>query len=179
MHYHQLVYAPNPIFKQKASLVDVVDDTIRASLDKMLNTMYIEHGVGIGANMVGLLQQLVVIDLQEDGKKQPLFMVNPTISWASDNMQTFTEASLSFPGISAPITRPAEIEVSYLDYEGKPSSLKATGFLATVIQHEIDYLHGKTYLDYLSHTKRSMLLKKMQKHIKAHPPHIHGAHCHH
>lgn len=161
-----LVYAPNPIFKKKAAPVEVVDDETRSILDDMLETLYHENAVGLGANMLGILKRLIVVDIQEDGKKTPYQMVNPEITWCSDTVQNFQEGSLSYPGIAAEIERPDAIKVRYLDRDGIEQELKAKGWLATVIQHEMDYLDGKVYLDYLSPLKRNMLLKKMKKHIK-------------
>lgn len=175
----QLIYAPNPIFKQKAEPIVEVDDELRSLLDAMLKTLYIEQGIGIGANMVGILKRVAIVDIQENQTRNPLFFINPTITWKSDTTQTFKEASLSFPGIGAEITRPDAIEVNYLDYNGTPQTLKAEGFLATVMQHEIDYLDGTVFLDHLSKVKRDMLLKKMHKHMKQHPPHMHSSGCSH
>lgn len=179
MKHLQLVYAPNPIFRQKALPVDKVDDEIRSLVDKMLATVYVEGAIGLGANMVGVLKPIVVIDLQEDGARNPRIFINPEITWYSEEMQTFKEASLCFLGIDADVTRPKAIKMNYLDYDGKPQEIEAEGFLATVIQHEVDYLGGKIFLDYLSKLKRDTLMKKMEKHIKMHPPHIHGAGCRH
>ena len=142
-------------------------------------TLYIERGVGMGANMVGLLKQIVVIDLQEDGKRSPMAMINPEIIWRSEETQTYLESSLCYPGISADITRAKEIKVKYLDYDGKEQELVCEGFLSTVVQHEVDYLVGVVFLDYLSPMKRNMLMKKMQKFIKRNPPHIHSSGCSH
>ena len=155
--------APDPIFRQTAAPVEEVTDEIRAHIDDMFETLYLEQGVGLGANMVGLLQPIIVVDLLQGGVHAPLVMVNPVITKTSDDVQTSEEASLSFPGISAKITRPATIEITYLDRDGNEQSREATGFLATVIQHEMDYLDGQTFLDHLSPIKRKMLLKKMQK----------------
>lgn len=179
MAHLQLVYAPNPIFKQKAQAVEMVDDEVRGLIDAMFATLYVERGIGLGANMVGVLKRIVVIDLQEGGKKTPLALVNPQITSKSEETQTYLEASLCFPGISADVTRPKAVTVKYLDYDGKPQQLEAEGFLATVVQHEMDYLDGKVFLDYVSRMKRDMLLKKMNKHMKLHPPHVHGVHCSH
>lgn len=179
MKHLQLVYAPNPIFRQKALPVDKVDDEIRSLVDKMLATVYVEGAVGLGSNMVGVLKRIVVIDLQEGGARNPRIFINPEITWYSEEMQTFKEASLCFLGIDADVTRPKAIKMNYLDYDGKPQEIEAEGFLATVIQHEVDYLGGKIFLDYLSKLKRDTLMKKMEKHIKMHPPHIHGAGCRH
>jgi peptide deformylase len=175
----QIIYAPNDIFKQKAHEVDSVDDSVREIADRMVKTMYVEGAVGIGANMVGVTKSIAVVDLRENGEHNPYIFINPRISWRSEETQKFEEASLSFPGISAEIERPSSIKLVYLDDEGGLRELDATGFFATVIQHEIDYLNGKVFLDYLSKMKRDRLLKKMADHIRFNPPHVHGTHCRH
>ena len=158
-----LIYRPNEIFSKIAAPVDRVDDKIRLLIDDMFETMYHEHAIGMGANMVGVLQRIVVIDMQEDGMRKPHSFINPEIIWYSDEVHQFNEASICFPGISAKITRPKAVKVSYLDYHGMPQELEADGFFATVIQHEVDYLNGKIFLDYLSKMKKDMLLKKLRK----------------
>lgn len=174
-----LVYAPNPIFKKHAEHVATVNDETRKIADQMLKIMYQEKAVGLGANMVGILQRIVVVDLRENSTPNPHIFINPEIIWHSEEVQTFKEASLSFPGINAEITRPKAIKLNYLDYDGKKNTLEASGFFATVIQHEVDYLNGKVFLDYLSKFKRDTLLNKMLKHIKLNPPHIHSDSCNH
>ncbi|WP_286831321.1 MULTISPECIES: peptide deformylase [Kordiimonas] len=164
-HLH-IVTAPNPIFRQKALPVVDVDDGIKALAGQMLDVMYENRGIGIAANMVGLLHRIIVVDIQPDGNRDPLVCINPEITWASDETSTNEEASLSFPGISADITRPNAIKLTYLDQQGEKQELDAEGFLAIVIQHEMDYLDGRTYLDHLSKMKRDRLLKKMQKYLK-------------
>lgn len=174
-----LVYAPNSIFKMKAEPVETVDDNIRQLVDKMLATIYLEGAVGLGANMVGVLKRIAVVDLRKDGVKEPMVFINPVITWYSEEKQTHAEASLCFPGIEAEITRPKAIKVNFLDYNGAAQELEIEGFLATVVQHEIDYLDGKVFLDYLSPMKRDVLIRKMQKHMKKYPPHVHNEHCKH
>lgn len=174
-----IVNAPDPIFRNKAKPVAKVTDETRELVDAMFATMEYERAVGLGANMVGILQRIAVVDLHEGGHSKPYCFINPEITWKSEETQTFEEASISFAGISAEITRPKAIKVSYLDRDGNKQELEADGFLACVIQHEIDYLDGKTFLDHLSKMKRDMLVKKMLKHIKMHPPHVHGEHCNH
>ncbi|MCH2038473.1 MAG: peptide deformylase [Rickettsiales bacterium] len=165
----RLVYAPNPIFKKKAAHVDQVDDEVRLILDQMLELLYQKDAAGIGANMVGVLKRLIVVDIHENDTPTPYKMINPEITWRTDTMQSFKEASLCYPGISADIERPDSIKLTYLDVDGTQKELEAHGWLATVIQHEIDYLDGKVFLDYLSPLKRNMLLKKMKKHMKLYP----------
>lgn len=174
-----IIIAPNPIFKKKASPVISINDEIKAIANDMLETMYFERAVGLGANMVGVEHQIIVLDLRENDIEKPYIMINPEIIDYSLDKNKHEEASLSFPGISAVIERPSKIKVQYLDMDEKLQLLEAEGFLARVIMHELDYLHGIVFLDYLSKLKRDMLLKKMEKYIKNHPPHVHGAHCSH
>jgi peptide deformylase len=175
----QIIYAPDPIFRKIATPVAQVNDEVRALVDAMFATMQVEQAVGLGANMVGVLQRIAVVDLAENGVSKPYCFINPKITWRSDEEQSFEEASLSFVGISAEISRAKAIKVKYLDYDGKEQELEADGFFASVIQHEMDYLDGKTFLDYLSKMKRDMLVKKMLKIKMLYPPHVHGAHCNH
>lgn len=162
----EIVTAPNLIFRKKAVPVDRMDDEIANLVDDMLETMYENRGIGIAANMVGVLKRVIVIDIQADGRRDPLVCINPEMTWRSEEMATNEEASLSFPGISAEITRPNAIKVTYLGRDGEQHTLEAEGWLATVIQHEMDYLDGRTYLDHLSKMKRDRLMKKMQKYLK-------------
>ena len=174
-----LVYAPNPVFKQKAAPVETVDDSIRALIDDMFETLAVEHAIGMGANMVGILKRIAITNVPINGEANPYTFINPHITWHSNETEEQEEASICFPGISAEIKRPKAIKISYLDYDGNQQELEADGFLACVIQHEVDYLDGITFLDHLSKLKRDMLMKKMLKHIKTHPPHVHGPGCNH
>lgn len=168
-----LVIAPDPIFKKKAEKVGTVTDSIRKIMDDMLDTLHAEHGVGMGAPMVGILKRIVVVESDESGEKKVYFMADPEIIEKSDETQVYLEASLCFPGISADIERPKYVKISYLDYDGKPQIIEAEGFLSTCFQHEIDYLDGKVFLDYMSKMKRDRLISKMQKAKK------HGHACSH
>ena len=158
-----LVFGPDPIFEQKASKVTTFDNKLQQKLSDMTDTLYHHKALGIGANMLGILEQLVVVDIQESGKKQLYKLVNPEITSFSDETSVMMEASLSFPGIKAKIKRPANIELIYYDEFGVKKNMSAAGLLARVIQHEIDYLNGKTFLDYLSPTKRKMLILKIKR----------------
>jgi peptide deformylase len=162
----KLVMGPNPIFKEVAEPVTQVDDDIRALCDGLRDILYREGAVGAAATMVGILKRVIVVDVQEDDKKTPFSMINPKIIWKSEETQSLEEGSICFPGISAEITRPESIKIEYLDESGDEKTMKADGYLATVIQHEIDYLDGKTYLDYLSPMKRSLLLKRTRKYSR-------------
>ena len=176
---YNIVYGMDKIFKKKAEKIQEVTPEIQEIANRMVKTMYFEQAVGIGANMVGILQNIIVVDTRENGENNLYVMINPEIISKSDEIQKFEEASLSFPGIVADIQRPRKIKVKYQDLEGKYQELEADGFLSSVIQHEMDYLIGKTYLDHLSKMKRDTLIRKMEKHIRLHPPHVHGAGCSH
>ncbi len=162
----QLRIGPDLIFKQKAETVTDFGPELSDLTDSMLAVLYREKGVGLGANMVGILQRIIVVDLQMDGHRAPLVCINPELTSYSSETSTNEEASLCFPGIRAKIERPNAIEISYQDIEGNQHSLKAEGWLSTVIQHEMEYLDGKTFLDNLSKLKRDRLLKKLKKDTK-------------
>ena len=174
-----IVIAPNKIFKQKAEIVTEVNNEIKQIVDQMFDTLKNEHAIGLGANMVGILKRIIVISMSRCKEDDLICMINPEIIYQSKNLVPTIEASLSFPGIEAEISRPDAVKVKYLDYDGKEQEMEADGFLATVIQHEVDYLNGIVYLDYLSKMKRDLLMDKMKKFVKNYKPHIHGEHCHH
>ena len=176
-----LVIAPDPIYKTICTSVAVVDDTIRGTLDAMMETLKAHQALGIGAPMVGLTQRLVVIDMEDDAGVQHCYrLVNPVITERSAETITMDEASITFPGVSAPVTRAATVTVAYLDEQGAPQTITGTGILSVCLQHEIDYLDGKTFVDYQSPMKRDILKRKMEKQKRAGlVPHIHGAHCNH
>ena len=159
----KLTYGPDVIFSKVASPVICFDDALEALTQDMLATLYHENAVGLGANMVGILQRIIVIDLQPDGTPDPQVFINPEIIQKSSDTQCHQEASISFPGISAEITRAREITLAYQSSTGQPHVLRTDGFVATVIQHEFDYLNGIIFLDYLTPIKRKMLLKKTVK----------------
>jgi len=177
----ELVIAPDPIYKTVCTPVAQVDDTVRATLGAMMETLRAHHAMGIGAPMVGITQRLVVVEIEDEGGDTHTYrMVNPVITARSAEMRTMEEASITFLGVSAPVTRPAEVTVSYLDETGAEKTVTAGGIVATCLQHEIDYLDGKTILDYQSPVKRDMMKRKMEKQKRMGPiPHVHGAHCNH
>jgi peptide deformylase len=163
-----IVIAPHPVLKTKAKPVAAVDDSVRALIDDMLETMYAAPGIGLAANQVGVLQRVLVLDVaREDEKPAPMGFVNPEVIWQSDEVHTYNEGCLSLPEHYADVTRPAEAKVRYLDREGKRQEVHATGLLATCLQHEIDHLNGVLFVDHLSALKRNMILRKLIKQQKA------------
>ena len=177
----ELVIAPDPIYKTTCTPVEKVDDAVRATLDAMMETLKAFSALGIAAPMVGLTQRLVTIDLEDEAGVQHTYkMVNPVVSEKSAEMSTMEEGSITFLGVAAPVTRPSKITVTYLDQNGFEQSVEAEGILAVCLQHEIDYLDGKTFIDYQPPMKRDILKRKMEKNKRIGPlPHVHGAHCNH
>lgn len=154
---------PHPILKTKASPVSVVDDAVRAQMDDMLETMA-EIGIGLAANQIGLLNRVLVMDVERDGiSTGPLRMANPEIIWASEERSQMDEGCLSIPGQYALVERPAHVKVRYLDYYGKMAELDARGLVSHCVQHEIDHLDGILCIDYLSSLKRNMIVRKVEK----------------
>lgn len=155
---------PDPVLRQVAQPVKAVDARIAAFMDDMLATMYRGNGIGLAANQVGSLERVIVVDLSQerDGTKA-IMMANPEIVWRSEETFTYNEGCLSVPEQYAEVTRPKCIRMIYLDKEGKRQELEAEDLLSQCIQHEIDHLDGKLFIDYLSPLKRKMLLRKLEK----------------
>jgi peptide deformylase len=152
---------PDERLRTKAKPVTQVDDALRALIADMFETMYAAPGIGLAATQVNVHLRFMVIDVSED-KNQPLVFINPEIV-ARDGVQTCQEGCLSVPGIFADVERAERIRVSALDREGKPFSVDADGLLAVCIQHEMDHLDGKVFVDYLSPLKRQMVRSKLEK----------------
>ncbi len=138
------------------------DPAFQRLLDDMFQTMYEAPGIGLAATQVDTHERFMVIDVTE-GRDQPLVFVNPSIREASQDLRVHTEGCLSIPGVFADVTRADGIVVEALDRHGKPFELAVDGLLATCVQHEIDHLDGKLFIDYLSPLKRDRALKKLEK----------------
>ncbi len=152
---------PDPKLRQKAAPVMSVDNSIRTLVDDMFETMYSAPGIGLAAVQVDILKRVIVIDISED-KSQPECFINPDIVERSGDEQ-MDEGCLSVPGIYEPVSRAKEITVRYLDRDGNAQELTVDGLLAVCIQHEMDHLDGKLFVDYLSEMKRNRIRKKMEK----------------
>ena len=152
---------PDPRLRTLAKPVAVVDDAVRQLIDDMFETMYAAPGIGLAATQVDAHHRFMVIDVSE-GKDQPLVFVNPQIL-ARQGEQVYQEGCLSVPGIFADVTRADAITVRYLDRDGGEQELATDGLLAVCIQHEMDHLEGKLFVDYLSPLKREMVRKKLVK----------------
>lgn len=163
----EIITIPDKRLKQASEVVGSVDGSIRKLLDDMLETMYAAPGIGLAAVQVGVMKRVVTIDVsKEDEKRDPLFLVNPEIVWSSEVLSTYQEGCLSIPEYYEDVERPAEVGVRYLDRNGVERELKASGLLATCLQHEIDHLNGVLFIDHISKLKRDRVMKKFQKQQK-------------
>jgi len=164
-----IVTAPDPRLKQKSSHVGIVTDDIRKLMDDMVKTMYHDQGVGLAAVQVGVLKRVLVIDLQNNDDVErvenfyPLFIVDPKITKKSEELIVATEGCLSLPEQRIDIARAESIDITFLDYNGNSRELRASDWLARVIQHEMDHLDGKLLVDYLSGIKKDIILRKLKK----------------
>ena len=155
---------PNKLLRQVSLPVEKVGKEERILMDDMLETMYEAKGIGLAAIQVGIPKRIIVMDIgNRDKEKEPMYFVNPIIKNKNSNHSTYEEGCLSVPDQFAEIDRPSACEVEYLDYNGNKKILKASGLLATCIQHEMDHLEGILFIDYLSKLKKMMIVKKLSK----------------
>ncbi|HZP64832.1 MAG TPA: peptide deformylase [Rudaea sp.] len=159
---------PDPRLRTKAQPVGVFDEALQELIDAMFATMYAAPGIGLAATQVNVHKQLLVADVSEE-KNQPLVLINPKILERAGS-QVYQEGCLSVPGIFADVERADSIVVEALDRHGKPFRLEASGLLAVCIQHEMDHLLGKLFVDYLSPLKRELVRKKLEKQRRAAAP---------
>jgi peptide deformylase len=155
---------PDPRLRTKALPVSAFDSPLQELIDAMFATMYAAPGIGLAATQVNVHKQLLVLDVSED-KNQPLVLINPKIV-ERDGVQVYQEGCLSVPGIFADVERAEHIVVDAQDRSGAPLRLEAHGLLAVCIQHEMDHLIGKLFVDYLSPLKRELVKKKLEKQRK-------------
>ncbi len=161
-----IVLVPDPVLRHVAKPVETITPELRQLMDDMLETMYDAPGVGLAANQIGRLERVIVLDCadKQDGEEpQPYQMVNPEITWKSEQTSKYSEGCLSIPEGTGDVQRPTAVRVRYLDREGQSHELEADGLLATCLQHEIDHLNGVLFTDHLSKLKRDMVLKKAKK----------------
>jgi peptide deformylase len=155
---------PDPRLRTVAKPVARVDDALRQRIDDMFETMYAAPGIGLAATQVNFHQRLLVLDVSED-QTRPMVFINPEIL-TKDGSQVYQEGCLSVPGIFADVTRYDRVTVRALDRDGQAFEIEADGLLAVCIQHEIDHLDGKVFVDYLSPLKRELVRKKLAKQRK-------------
>ena len=164
MAVKEILTEPNKILRQVSKPVVKVTKDEQILMDDMLETMYHANGIGLAAIQVGVPKRIIVMDIgNRDKDKEPMYFVNPIIKNKNSEHSTYEEGCLSVPNQFAEVNRPSSCEVEYLDYNGNKKILKASGLLATCIQHEMDHLEGILFIDYLSKLKKMMIVKKLSK----------------
>ncbi len=155
---------PNKILRQVSLPVEKVGKEEQQLMTDMLETMYSAKGIGLAAIQIGVPKRIIVMDIgNKDKEKKPMYFVNPVIKNKNSNYSTYEEGCLSVPDQFAEVDRPSTCEVEFLDFNGNKKILKASGLLATCIQHEMDHLEGILFIDYLSKLKKMMIIKKLSK----------------
>ena len=165
MSLRPILMHPDPRLKKVCDPVTEITEEIRTLAGDMLQTMYDAPGVGLAAPQVGVLKRLLVMDCVKDpeAEPRPMVLINPSVTWTSEEMNTYEEGCLSIPEHYADVTRPAEVRVRWTDLDGTAQEEQFAGLWATCVQHEIDHLNGRLFLDYLGPLKRQMITRKMQK----------------
>ncbi len=167
-----IVEVPDARLRETAAPVTEVNDAVRAIVADMFETMYDAHGIGLAAVQVGIMQRIVVIDLQEreleddeprEAARDPRAFINPELTWLSEETSSYNEGCLSIPEQYAEVTRPTRCRVTWLDTTGERHEAEFDGLMSTCMQHEIDHLNGVLFIDHISRLKRGMLLKKLDK----------------
>ncbi|KAF0675529.1 peptide deformylase [Profundibacterium mesophilum] len=165
MTLRSILIHPDPRLKKPADPVTAFDAELRGLADDMLETMYDAPGIGLAAPQIGVMRRVLVMDcVKEEGEApRPMALVNPVIEWSSEARSVYEEGCLSIPEQYAEVERPAEVEVSWSDPDGSPMRQRFEGLWATCVQHEIDHLDGKLFIDYLKPLRRQMITRKMVK----------------
>ena len=159
-----LVILPDPILRDVSRPVERVDADIGRLATDMLETMYDAPGIGLAAIQVGVPLRLITIDVaRKDEPRKPLALVNPEIVWSSEDTATYEEGCLSIPDYYEEVERPARVKVRFTDRDGASCEIDADGILSTCLQHEIDHLEGRLFIDHISRLKRERVIKKFAK----------------
>jgi peptide deformylase len=168
-----IIKLPDRKLRLVSDPIERVDDDLRRFADRMLETMYEAPGIGLAAIQVGVPRRVIVLDVaqreDETAPRDPMVMINPEILTLSDEAVVREEGCLSIPEYYAEVERPAELRVRFLDRDGRQREIEAKGVLATCVQHEVDHLDGKLFIDYLSKLKRDMVIKKFTKQARLSP----------
>jgi peptide deformylase len=159
-----IITVPDPRLRKVSEPVERVDAEIRRMLDDMLETMYEAPGIGLAAIQVAIPKRMLVVDTGKTPEdRNPMFIVNPEIIWASEELSVYNEGCLSVPEYFEDVKRPAKVRVRHLDREGQTQEFDAEGLLATVVQHEMEHLEGGLFIDHLSRLKRERIVTKLTK----------------
>jgi peptide deformylase len=164
MSLRPILIHPDPRLRKAAEPVAEVDDGIRRLAADLLETMYEAPGVGLAAPQVGVGKRLFVMDCApKDGEREPMVLINPEVTWTSEEVNVHEEGCLSIPEVYEEVTRPARVRVAWTDLEGAAREQEFEGLWATCAQHEIDHLKGRLFIDYLGAVRRSMITSRMRK----------------
>ena len=165
MALREILIHPDPRLKKMCTPVEAVDDAVRRLAEDMFETMYDAPGVGLAAPQVGINSRLLVMDCsdRETEELRPLALINPQITWVSEDEVIYEEGCLSIPEVFEDVWRPKSVTVSWTDLDGNPAEETFEGLWATCVQHEVDHLNGRLFIDYLSAVKRTMITSKMKK----------------
>lgn len=165
MSIRSILIHPDPRLKKVCAPVESVTSALRQLADDMLETMYDAPGIGLAAPQVGVMDRLIVMDCvkEEGATPEPMALINPEVVWSSEETSVYDEGCLSIPEQYGEVERPALVRVKWLDLDGKAQEAEFDALWATCVQHEIDHLDGKLFIDYLSAMKRQMITRKMQK----------------
>ena len=159
----EILEAPDPRLSMVCRPVEQIDADLLRLLDDMVDTMHAAPGIGLAAPQVGQLKRACVIDLGKQAERDPLFLINPQVTWRSDEIVVEEEGCLSLPEQFGPVARPAQVRVSFLDRDGVQQEVEGNGLLARCLLHEIDHLDGVLFIDHLSALKRTLILRKLRK----------------
>jgi peptide deformylase len=171
MAVRDILILPDKRLRLKSEPVERIDRRLRALVAEMFETMYAAPGIGLAAIQIGVPQRVVTMDLaKKEDPKNPLVFINPEVTWRSAENATYEEGCLSIPEYYEEVARPSAVKIKYLDLDGKPQEIEASGLLATCLQHEIDHTDGVLFIDYISKLKRSMVMKRFKKAAKRGEP---------
>lgn len=165
MSIRNILIHPDPRLKKTVDPVVEVDNDLRRLADDMLETMYDAPGIGLAAPQVAVMSRMLVMDCAKEdaATPEPMVLINPSVIWSSDELSVYDEGCLSIPDQYAEVERPASVKVSWTNLDGKEVQETFDGLWSTCVQHEIDHLDGKLFIDYLKPLKRQMITRKMQK----------------
>ena len=167
MSAREILILPDKRLRAVSKPVAKIDAATRKLVDEMFETMYAAPGIGLAAIQVGEPKRVITLDLaKKDEPNDPRVVINPELVWTSDEKSSHEEGCLSIPEFYEEVERPKTVKVKFLDLDGKPQELEATGLLATCLQHEIDHLNGVLFIDHISKLKRDRVIKKFAKAAK-------------
>ena len=171
MAVRDIIILPDKRLRLQSEPVVRIDKPLHRLVDDMFETMYAAPGIGLAAIQIGVAQRVVTMDLaKKDDPKAPQVFINPEVTWQVDERATYEEGCLSIPEYYEEVARPSAVRIKYLDLDGNPHEIEATGLLATCLQHEIDHTNGVLFIDYISKLKRSMVMKRFKKAAKKGEP---------